>query len=376
MAAEQTLDQIETALEQTHALSCVLSAQFLSLLGELSEREAWAGDGARSLGEWVAARFAMSPYAAREQARVAQALRSLPSIAGAHADGRLSFDQVRALTRYATPETDTDLAREAEGLSLRTLEFRARRTRKTSKAAARDLEDSRWLTMFWRGDRLVVRGEFVGAEAKAIELALLRALEGQPRPADGEEPPPYEARLADAFHQIASGALAADPDPDRATVVVHVEAQALADDEGLAEIDGLMVSSEVARRLSCDARVHDVLEFGGIPIGIGHVSRVVPPSLRRELVRRDQGCRFPGCERRRWVHAHHIWHWGKKGPTDLGNLVLLCSYHHRFVHEGEWAIRGNPMGELEFVRPDGRVFGGGPPPLDPELKRWASGEAA
>lgn len=64
------------------------------------------------------------------------------------------------------------------------------------------------------------------------------------------------------------------------------------------------------------------------------------------------------------------------GPTDLGNLILLCSYHHRFVHEGEWRIRGNPEAEVELVRPDGTVYGQGPPPLDPDVGKWLAGTAA
>lgn len=88
-------------------------------------------------------------------------------------------------------------------------------------------------------------------------------------------------------------------------------------------------------------------------------------ATRRQLVHRDGGCRFLGCSRRRWVHAHHIRHWGDRGPTDLGNLVLLCSYHHQFVHKRGWTIRGNPMEHLDFIRPDGKTFGTDPPPLRP-----------
>lgn len=368
-------DQVEVALEQAHALRCAVDARFLALIGDFAEAESWVADGARSLAEWLAARFAMSHHNARDYARVALALPALPCIAAAFADGQLSWDQLRALTRYATPETDEMLARQAPGYSLRSMETRARRSRKITWAQVQALQESRWLTMYWKGDRLVVRGEFVGAEAKTVELAILRCLESQPRPPEGQDPDPFDVRMADAFHHLCSGSLGADTDPDRATVVVHTDAQALTEDDGVAEIDGLTISSETARRLCCDARIQEVLEYGGVPIGIGHVSRTVPHALRRELNRRDQGCRFPGCERRRWVHAHHIWHWGKHGPTDLGNLVLLCSYHHHFVHEGEWAIRGNPMGELEFVRPDGRVFANGPPPLDPDLRSWLSGAA-
>ncbi len=78
---------------------------------------------------------------------------------------------------------------------------------------------------------------------------------------------------------------------------------------------------------------------------------------------RDQGCRFPGCERTRWTHSHHRIDWAQGGPTDLDNLITLCPHHHRLAHEGGWTIEGNPDEELRFVRPDGRAFGHDPAPL-------------
>jgi hypothetical protein len=57
------------------------------------------------------------------------------------------------------------------------------------------------------------------------------------------------------------------------------------------------------------------------------------------LVVRDQGCRFPGCDRPpAWTDGHHIIHWADGGPTELANLVSLCRSHHRQVHEEGWRI--------------------------------------
>jgi hypothetical protein len=38
----------------------------------------------------------------------------------------------------------------------------------------------------------------------------------------------------------------------------------------------------------------------------------------------------------------------------MENLTLLCSFHHRLVHEHGWRIRREPAGELSWYRPDGR----------------------
>jgi hypothetical protein len=76
----------------------------------------------------------------------------------------------------------------------------------------------------------------------------------------------------------------------------------------------------------------------------------VPTALRRALQARDRTCRFPGCENRRFVHAHHIRHWARGGETSLQNLILLCTRHHRLVHEGGYAIDE----KLCFYDPRGR----------------------
>jgi len=44
--------------------------------------------------------------------------------------------------------------------------------------------------------------------------------------------------------------------------------------------------------------------------------------------------------------------------------------HHPLFHEGGWSIRGKATGDLEFIRPDGKVIREGPPPLDYDVKKW------
>ncbi|MFC3455426.1 HNH endonuclease signature motif containing protein, partial [Amycolatopsis speibonae] len=44
-------------------------------------------------------------------------------------------------------------------------------------------------------------------------------------------------------------------------------------------------------------------------------------------------------------------HWADGGPTDLRNLVLLCGFHHRLIHHGDWQVRMAADGLPEFVPP-------------------------
>jgi hypothetical protein len=117
--------------------------------------------------------------------------------------------------------------------------------------------------------------------------------------------------------------------------------------------DGPAVASETARRLACDAEIVVAQRGPDGAIDHGRKRRVVSPALRTSLERRDGHCRFPGCSRRHGAQAHHVVHWAHGGPTDKDNLVLLCRFHHRLVHEEGFTI-AREGGTLSFVRPDGR----------------------
>jgi 5-methylcytosine-specific restriction endonuclease McrA len=121
--------------------------------------------------------------------------------------------------------------------------------------------------------------------------------------------------------------------------------------------DAGRISAEDARRVACDASVSRVITAGeSAPLEIGRRSPVVPAAIRRAVVVRDGGCRFPGCDRPPgWSDAHHVVHWADGGATALDNLVLLCRPHHRLVHE-RFSLtmeHGRPV----FRRPDGALLG-------------------
>ena len=94
----------------------------------------------------------------------------------------------------------------------------------------------------------------------------------------------------------------------------------------------------------------------GAPLSVGRKQRVVSTPIRRAVLARDRHCTFPGCHRTRFVEAHHVQHWAEGGETSIDNLMLLCSYHHRLLHEGGYRIRRDYQGEHYFVRADGRAI--------------------
>lgn len=307
------------------------------------------------MSSWLAARYRLSWGTAREWVRVARSLERLPRIADAYADGRLSWDQVRPLSRFATPETDETWAARAAGLRPARLWQEARRHERIRLREAEQYHRNRYLSLRWDRDRplLWLEGMLPAEQGAALETALNERAERLP--ADPEAIDPGGARLADALAETV-----ADSDPHPATVVIHAAADVVAGRESsrgpwLAETEGgRRIASDAVRRLACDGRIEWLLESPERPVGIGRRGRQVPGALGRALRYRDGTCRLPGCKR--WLHAHHLVHWSDGGATDLDNLVLLCGFHHRLLHEGRWRTSGHPGTHLRFHDPSGRAL--------------------
>jgi hypothetical protein len=345
--------ELVESLDRAAALMVAASVEALHTVVACNEAKLWRKDGATSMTAWLAARYNLSRGTAREWVRVGHVLRRLPKIAEAYAEGRLSWDQLRPLTRFATAETDEHWARRAPSMRPAGLYLEARRHERVRTADVQEINSIRSVALWWDTVRPVMylEGTLPGEQGAAVQAALeRRAEEGvlADRPAI-----PEEARLADALVELVTGSGEGEAAP--ATLVVHAVAEALTGEERargpwLAETEsGQRLASESVRRLACDARIEWVIEAGDRPVGIGRRGRYVLALIGRLLRHRDRGCRFPGCERRRWLKAHHLVHWARGGATDLDNLVLLCHAHHRLVHEGGWKTRGRVGGSCGFM---------------------------
>jgi hypothetical protein len=166
------------------------------------------------------------------------------------------------------------------------------------------------------------------------------------------------AKGADALVQMALGVLAGDNEAgsagDAYHVFVHVDATALANAGGEADLP-----LPTVRRLTCDGSIVPVADGNdGTPLNIGRKQRTVPTAIRRALSARDRTCVFPGCHHERFLDAHHVQHWANGGETSLDNLLLLCTTHHKLVHEGGFSIVRRADGSCYFARPDGRPVDG------------------
>jgi hypothetical protein len=376
--AEASDDELVDAMEQLHGLMSAAHARLLSFVAAYEERGAFLSDGAPSMADWLAARLHLSRSSARAWAACASGLSHLPALAGAFGEGMLSFEQVEPLARVAGPVEDEHLSLLAPAWSVAQCRLYARRARPVGTEEANKAYERRFLTMHKNRDgELRISGLLDPEGGSVVEQALCdKAEQASPDPATGQFEP-YAKRVADALVDlVAAGHHATEP--GRATVVVHVDGDVLAApvdslageaEGGSVEAEGGQgLSAETARRLSCDCIWQLVVEaYGTDAAEVAKARRSAPGWLRRQLRRRDATCRFPGCERTRLLHAHHIRHWASGGPTEASNLVFLCSRHHRFVHEEGWVISGDPASELSFTSPGGRSFPSRPVPLRPDL---------
>ena len=389
-ARETELTRLGDEIAELSAHIDAATARLLDLIRQFDERGGWSGS--RSCAEWLSWRVGLAPGAARERVRVARALGTLPHIAQAFARGEVSYSKVRAITRVAMPESEERLLKIARAGTATHVERIVRGWRCVDRQhearEANRRHASRTLHVYQDDDGMfIVRGRLT-AEAGAVVLRALEAarerLYQQAR--DDEpfttrnhpvaDPPTTGQQQADALALVAETALHHDLDPgapgERYQVVVHVDAAVLADAEQPGQSvlqDGLRVPAGTSQRLACDAtRVVMQHDAEGRAVEVGARTRTIPPALRRALVHRDHGCRFPGCGSR-FGQGHHIQHWAAGGPTTLSNLALLCRRHHRAVHEEGYHVERRADDTLAFRTPVGRLLpdvpAAPPVPADP-----------
>jgi hypothetical protein len=404
---QPTIDELDAAICKLARQINVHMYRLLMLVRDFDDRMGWAKWGCQNCAEWLAFRCGLSLSAAREKVRTAQALRELPAVSAAFASGKLSYSKVRALTRVVEYHNEEKLLAYALEVTAAQLEERCREIRNgepESVGTAWRAWERRALTL----RRNEVRGticisvEVPIGDGEIIAQALERAVEA------GEAASGYEfgaasgrvevrdsaegtsspgngwlAQQADALVAVAKAYLAGDAGgardagltadtgdveaaeateaataaraasvADHYQVVVHVDESALRGSVGRSDLP-----IETVKRLSCDGSVITVVEDpNGNPLDVGRKRRTVTTALKRALWARDRGCAFPGCHRKRYVDGHHIRHWANGGATSLENTVLLCSHHHRLMHEGGFSMRRDATGALCFKRPDGRAI--------------------
>jgi hypothetical protein len=185
----------------------------------------------------------------------------------------------------------------------------------------------------------------------------------------------YRGAATDETSDDAVSAVAGPVDPARATAADAAGAAALSDltvpraSRAAAALTITQALALLSGPGGLAARLRGQLDGPAasisLPLDIGAATDTIPPSIRRAITRRDQHCRFPGCDAPPVrCHVHHLRHRADGGETSVANCCLLCVFHHLIaIHRWGWQLTLNPDGTTTAVSPDGkRTFHSHAPP--------------
>ena len=387
---EEDFAELQRAVEE-------LDAERLRRLAEIDRRRIHERDGHLSSASWLVAGHRIGWGQAREQVRLARAIGAMPQVRRAFEAGELSLPSVRVLSAaYAVdPEAFrrsadllVDAARRHSVADLHRVvavwRDRVEAWRSGGTDARRDrrrLHASPTL-----GGMVRVDGDLDPETGETLLTALGAVLDSEARHRTPEDRRSPAQRRADALGEICRQWLDRLDLPvvagERPHVTLTIAAELLGgpgagdtpdpDDPSAATERGPIAEFDhtgpvglgTARRITCDASVMRMALRGrSEPLDVGRRTSVVPAAMRRAVIVRDRGCRFPGCGRPApWCEPHHADHWADGGRTALANLLLLCRRHHGLVHEPDGFGLEILDGRPRFRRPDGSILEDGRAP--------------
>lgn len=319
-----------------------------------------------------------------------ETLASVPRLAAALNDGRLTAGFIDAVTRGCR-QIDTDGRREllrkrldalVDVASAGTIERWTRRIRAEVRRLQIDDGEGRLerqcrsvrLGMWTDGDGMWnLRGRFDPARGVGLAARIDRTVETlfaesvpQGCPTDPIERQRFLAAHALARLIEADGGAGGTRRPEVVVVVdadapdvpgpvaewaipVELPARVLAELAGESDVTGVVVRNGV------------VLHAPG-NLNLGRTTRLANRAQRRALRGLYRGCAIPGCgvayDRCR---LHHVIWWRNGGRTDLENLLPVCTKHHGNVHNDGWVVELGPRRQLTLRLPDGTIHNTGPP---------------
>jgi hypothetical protein len=329
-------------------------------------------DGSATVVNWASRLCGMSATSTADRLCVGKELESLPKLAAALRSGEISYqstallchlrDQLGEKRDLFDEDEMLELARNHSVGSLRYLCRYARHVADPDgffNEAEADFTRRR-IDISQMGDGMFCVDAILDPECGAAFKTALESLATRLGPDDERS---HKQRMADSVGELVDHAMEEGRLPRRNGVKPHINLtttlEGLKNEFGTGPADlelSLPISTRTLERIACDCTMSRVLLADSMVIDVGRATRVVSAPTRRALRTRDRGCRFPGCDRQvNWSTPHHIVAWARGGHSKLGNLVLLCYFHHRLVHEGGWQVVKVGR-EFRFVPPDSVVF--------------------
>ena len=323
-------------------------------VGQVERTNAWKGEGAKSISEWLSIETDCPQYEAQSVVILANQLQHLPVTQAALRNGTLSNAQAVEVARGAivAPNTETqllNLARHATVRDLRDAAGRVVAAAPDEAARHRQIHKSRFLKSWTdpdgafivKGRMTVANGALVMAALKPIQDEIFRAA----RKSGSHES--TEAYAADALMALCEKANAKQSSESRGkatrpNVVMNIRIDIDALKRGhtehgeICEIAGVGPIPVATAKEYLGEAFLKLLVLDGTDIKtIAHMGRTIPAKVRTGVEERDRVCRVPTCDMTLGLEIDHILPFAEGGATSFENLVRLCRRHHlQKTHDG------------------------------------------
>ncbi|CAB4945768.1 unannotated protein [freshwater metagenome] len=323
-------------------------------VGQVERTNAWKGEGARSISEWLATETDCAQYEAQSVVILANQLQHLPTTQAALLSGSLSNAQAVEVARGAivAPNTETQLLNLAKHATVRDLRDASGRVvaAATDEAARhKRIHNSRFLKS-WRDPdgAFIIKGRMTVANG-AIVMAALKPFQDEifrEARKSGEYAKP-EAYAADALMALCAKATTKQTSesgtkPNRANAVMNIRVDINALKRGhtvngeICEIAGVGPIPVATATEYLGEAFLKLLILDGVEIKtIAHMGRAIPAPLRTAVEERDRVCQVPTCDMTLGLEIDHIKPFSEGGAASFENLVRLCKRHHlQKTHDG------------------------------------------
>ena len=409
--ADVTVDSLDACFAELKRFEGASAAFKARLITSASAARAHRQAGVSDTGAYLRERLGVSNREAKRQAELSRTLDSMEGAADAVADGRLGVEQAGILGRAArnghlggSEQVERELLDAATSSNPEDLQRTVRKREQQADADALRRDENRAYALRRAsmskqpGGMWTLRADLDPTNGELLARALRAFTRPDPKGTPPAERRSTEKRTADGLIDMADAALNGGSAPTSGGVRPHVSVVVMAEQPGAhdgcgdggdhdghrdaASADGggvhrpwpdgsrlvpphgvgitgsgTVLSPEAAARLVCDSALSRIVMSGTSQVlDVGRVTHNWSGPQRRAIVARDGSCRGPGCDRPPdWCDIHHVWWWRFGGPTDRGNGLLLCRYHHRLVHEGGWQLRFEPdTARAVFTDPRGK----------------------
>lgn len=300
--------------------------RLVMLAAEFADSHEWVIAGSPTPAHWLAHTADVEACTAREWIRIGRKLWTLGAVADAFETGVISYSKVRALTRIATPDNETELVAVARTVPAGQL-GRALALWLRDNSNSQELEDHqrRQRSIKWRteADGMVTFTLRLQPLIAGVLIAMLTrmVMRTKPRRRANEAWPTAAQQRADAFTEL----LDTGTGPVATEVVLHVRG------DGCTLDDGTPIAGSIVERVAPQSFLRALIyDARANPTDASNKRRHPTTRQKRVVKERDRAC--VDCGRRDLLEYDHKPDHTQTGHTLTAELELRCAPCHDARH--------------------------------------------